>query len=448
MTHTVIMPKLGQTVEESTIVAWRKREGETVAKGDILFDIETDKAVLEVESFFEGTLLKILVPEGRAVPVSAPVAFIGAPGDPLPDLPPAPPVPAPHPAPAPASLPASVPARAPDLRAAPAPIPAPPGPPPPGAPVRRAVSPRARRLLREKAVRADAIPGTGPGGRVVEQDVRAWLEARGYDALRITPAALNLARAEGLDVLTLTPEPGDPRITVNTVRDAIAERPAPLSRMRQVIAERLTASYTTAPHFFVTVSADMTDLLELRSRLKRDGRLVSITGFILKATALALSEFQPLNSMTPDGRTVHRRRRVHLGFAVEVPEGLVVPVLRDAHLLTLAELHDRAAALTAKAREGRLTPADMSGGTFTVSNMGMLAVEQFTAIINPGESGILAVSSILPTPAATGRTVTIRQLMKMTLSSDHRLVDGATAARFVNRVKALLEDIPAWTAMI
>ncbi len=447
MVQTVIMPKLGQTVEESTIVKWRKREGDPVAKGDILFDIETDKAVLEVESFFEGTLLKIIVGEGTTVPVTAPVAFVGQPGDPLPAL--APPAAAAAPAPA-ATAPARPAAERPAAErpaapARPAAI-APAAPAAPPAPRRQAVSPRARRLLRDCAVSAAPIRGTGPGGRIVEADVQDYLAARHYDALKITPAAKTLARLRGLDILAIARAPGEDRITVAMVERALAEQPKPLSKRRQVIAQRLTASFSTTPHFYVTVAADLTDLLDTRQQLQRGGLAISITDCILKATATALTEFPPLNSATDDGRTVRWHSAVHLGIAVAVPDGLLVPVLRDAQALALADVHAQAAALVLKAREGRLTPDEMAGSTFTVSNMGMLGVAHFTAIINPGESGILAVSSVLPTPVVRRDAIVVRQMMNMTLSSDHRLVDGATAAQFVNRIKALLEDPRSWIA--
>ncbi len=440
MAQIIIMPKLGQTVEESTIVKWHKQPGDKVAKGDILFDIETDKAVLEIESFFEGTLLKILVPEGATVPVTAPVAFIGAPGEPLPEAPPPPPRPpetppaavAAAPTPTPPVSAATPPAVAPPLAAA--------------APARsRPISPRARRLLKQHPINPDPLPGSGPGGRVVEKDVLAYLESSGYTRLRLTPAARELALKEGIDVLGL--EPADDRITIERVRQAAAEKPREMSKIRQVIARRLTQSFTGVPHFYVTVSVDMTDLLAFRKELKKTGKSYSVTDFILKSCALALLEFPDVNSVT-DGRAVRWRRGVHLGLAVSLPEGLVVPVIRDADRLGLDELHARCLDLVQKAREGRLRPDDMTGGTFTLSNMGMLDVDHFTAIINPGESAILAIASIREIPVARKGQVVVRALMNMTLSADHRLVDGAMAARFVNQVKSRIEDLAQWKNMI
>ncbi|MCG2659780.1 MAG: 2-oxo acid dehydrogenase subunit E2 [Kiritimatiellae bacterium] len=464
MVQTVIMPKLGQTEEESTVLKWHKREGEPVKKGEILFEIETDKAVLEIESFFEGTLLKIVVAEGQTVPVSVPVAFIGQPGDIIPEV-----------KPVSRSVPAADPmpehvvvSPAPALRSALAKE----GPsshlrssgfggqavvcPPAFAPgatvgtpssVLKIVSPRARRLIRECAISADPIPGTGPRGRVVEKDVQAYLEAKHYAALKITPAAKNLARKNGVDILTVPLAESRERITVAMIQQAIAEKPVTMSKMRQVIAQRLTASFTTTPHFYVTVAVDMTDLLEWRQILKNENKPFTVTDFILKAVALALVECPALNSST-DGRATRWHSRVHLGMAVSIAEGLVVPVIRNAHDLSIAELHERTAGLALKARDGKLTPDEMTGSTFTVSNMGMLDVEHFTAIINPGESAILAVASTRPTPVVRDGKIEIRAMMKITLSSDHRLVDGACAAGFVNRVKSMLEDLELWKSMI
>jgi len=456
MVQTVIMPKLGQTVEESTVVKWHKREGEQVKKGEILFEIETDKAVLEIESFFEGTLLKIVVAEGQTVPVSVPVAFIGQPGDAIPEVKPvsrpvasADTMPE-HVAVPPVLAKASASSPAPALRSALAKE----GPPPllrpsgfAGQAVRKTISPRARRLIRECVISADPIPGTGPGGRVVEKDVQAYLEAKNYTALKITPAAKNLARENGIDLLAVPRADSQARITVEMIREAIAEKPKTMSKIRQVIAQRLTASFTTTPHFYVTVAVDMTDLLEWRKILKNENKPFTITDFILKAVALALMEFPALNSST-DGHATRWHSRVHLGMAVSIAEGLVVPVIRNAHDLSIAELHERTSGLAIKARDGKLTPDEMIGSTFTVSNMGMLDVEHFTAIINPGESAILAVASTRPTPVVRDGKIEIRAMMNITLSSDHRLVDGACAARFVNRVKSMLEDLELWKSMI
>ncbi len=460
MPQTIIMPKLGQTVEEAAIVTWHKQEGDAVAKGDILFEIETDKAVLEVESFFEGTLLKILIPVDVTVPVLSVVGYIGEPGEAIPDAPP-PPAPAAAPAPeqrkAEAPAASSVPApTAPAATSAPVAQPAPAAPaakqaptapaaPPPAR--RLFISPRAKALAKASAIIPTGIAGSGPNGRIVEKDVRDYLEAKGYDLLRITPAAKRLAIEEGVDVLTTRATGDAGRITVADIEREIAKRPQKMSRMRQVIASRLAESFGTIPHFYVTVRADMTDLLTYRQELKAAGTALSVNDFILEAVSLSLQEFPTVNSAT-DGREVWWRGGVDLGMAVSVESGLVVPVIRDADQLTIAELHDQARALALKARDGKLTPDEMTGSSFTISNMGMLNVDQFNAIINPGESAILAVASTREEPAVKNGEIAVRSLMTMTLSADHRLVDGATGAAFINAIKAKLEDLELWKSLI
>ena len=470
MVRPITMPKLGQSEEVGTLVRWRKKVGDPVAKGDILFEIETDKAILEVESFVEGRLLKTVVQEGTTVPINTIVGFVGDPGEAIPEVAAqtwssgsaalAPPPTARKPEPVSVSREAPRP---------PAPSPTPGMPEPrferPAAPgtlrvVERVtpapavtaapevfrISPRAARLARESAINPSPIVGTGPYGRIVERDVKNYLESKGYYQLRITPAAKRLAAKENIDILTLNGKNAPGRITVAVVQRAIAEKPQPMSRMRQVIASRLTESFTTTPHFFVTVAVDMTELVNFRSELKARGAPYTVTDFILKAVALSLAEFPIVNSTT-DGKDLRWHSKVHLGLAVNLEQGLVVPVIRDAEELSLAELHDCASELVDKARAGKLTPDEMSGSTFTISNMGMLDIENFTAIINPGESAILAVSSTIKQPVVKDGQIVVRDIMKMTLSSDHRIIDGATAARFANAIKQKLEEISLWNRL-
>jgi pyruvate dehydrogenase E2 component (dihydrolipoamide acetyltransferase) len=428
MAIPIIMPKFGQMTEQSSIVEWRKREGDAVAKGDILFTVETDKSVMDVESFEEGTLLKIVVAPGMNVPVQSIVAFLGQPGEAIPEGMASAPAPAvPTAAPARESGGAGLQAaqharqRAPAMPvAAPAPV----------APAAFKISPRAAALARECVIDSSRITGTGPEGRIIEKDVKACLKAKGYDRLRISPAARALAAREKLDILAIRGTGDSGRIGVADVQRALAEKPRPMGRMRQIIAQRLTQSVLTAPHFFVTVETDLTALVELRARLKAAGAPYPITDFISLAVVRTLQEFPDVNSAT-DGTTLRWNSHVHLGLAVSLEQGLVVPVVRNADELTLAELNAR-------------SKDDMTGGTFTISNMGMLDVENFTAIINPGESAILAVSSTLQKPVVRDGQVVVRSILKMTLSADHRLIDGAMAARFINAVKQKLEDIELW----
>ena len=245
-----------------------------------------------------------------------------------------------------------------------------------------------------------------------------------------------------MDLLNVPSSDGG-RITIAEVQRASAEKPKPMTKMRQIIAQRLTQSIVTQPHFYCTVSVDMTDLIAYRTQLKAAGAPYTVTDFISQAVVLSLQEFPTVNSST-DGKTTRWHSQVNLGLAVSIEGGLVVPVIRNAGQLTLLELCTTAKQLADRARSGKLTPDEMSGGTFTLSNMGMLNVENFNAIINTGEGAILAVASTMKQPAVREDKLVIRQIMKMTLSVDHRLIDGALGAQFVNAIKAKLEDIELW----
>jgi pyruvate dehydrogenase E2 component (dihydrolipoamide acetyltransferase) len=408
MAHPILMPKPGQMTEECTIVAWHKAEGDPVGRGDVLFEIETDKANMDVEAFDEGVVLRILVGAGETVPVNTVCAYVGMAGETVPEAEPALATPLPAaPRETGAEITDSPPSRVPSAS---------------GESERVRISPRASQLAAASGLDPRTIIGSGPEGRITERDVRAALETA--PLIPSTPAAA-APRDEGAS------------------RGEDEEAPRPLSRMRRVIAERLTQSATTIPHFTVTVAVDMSGLLALRKELNAAGATFSVTDFILAATAQTLAEFPDVNSRT-DGSLVWTRRRVHLGVAVSVPHGLVVPVIRDADRCSLSELHERAAGLAERARAGSLPIDDMSGSTFTVSNLGMFGVDEFSAIINPGEAAILAVSSVIPTPIVVGDGIGIRQVMKLTLSADHRLVDGELGARFLNALRRRLQDAEAF----
>jgi pyruvate dehydrogenase E2 component (dihydrolipoamide acetyltransferase) len=418
MAHAIRMPKPGQMTEECVLTSWLKAEGDPVHRGDVLFEIETDKSSMEVEAFDEGVLLRRLVPEGATVPVNAICGWVGAPGEQVPEAEAAaaPPV-----AQAPLAAPAPV-------------VPAAPAASAPASSGRIRISPRATRLASEAGIDPRALAGTGPDGRIVERDVRAAIAAADAGA---TAAAVTGPTPEAPAASVGAAVPETPASLVPSVEGE--EEPRPLSRMRRIIADRLTTSSRTIPHFTVTVSADVTRLMAHRTELKAAGMDLTVTDFVLAAAAQTLVEFPDVNSRT-DGVSVYPRRRVHLGLAVALPAGLVVPVIRDADRLTVTEIHDRAAALGAAARDGRLTVDEMTGSTFTVSNLGVFGVDEFSAIINPGEAAILAVASALRQPVAIGDALAVRWMMKLTLSSDHRLVDGEMAARFLNALRRRLED--------
>jgi len=454
MAQAVIFPKLGQTMEEGAIVKWLKNVGDPVAKGDILFEIETDKANLEVESFFEGVLLKIYVKEGITVPCNTVVGYVGQAGEKVPDVAPkSESAPAPAPA-APAPTAAAAPTKAPSAPApvvAPAPVRSAPVAAPVAAPVqtveRLVISPRAKALAKDACINPARIKGSGPNGRIVEKDVQSYLETSGYLALRVTPAAKRLASENQVDLLTVRGSGDGGRIMVEDVERMLKQKPVAMSRMRQVIARRLVESKQTIPHFYVTVKADITDLMTYRAELKAKGINYSVNDFVLEAVILSLTEFPTVNSFT-DGSSVTWRGDVDLGMAVSIDTGLVVPVIKAAQTLTLKELNAQTKALGEKARLGKLTPDEMTGSSFTVSNMGMMNVDQFTAIINPGEAGILAVSTGRQVPAVVKGEIKIRTVMAMTLSADHRIVDGSMGAQFVNAIRSKLEDVELWKSLV
>ena len=426
MAHPILMPKPGQMTEECTIVAWHKKPGDPVSRGDILFEIETDKSNMDVEAFDEGVLLKTYVDAGQTVPVNSVVAYVGKADEQVPEA-----APEATESMAPAAAPAAAaPAAQPAASTA---VPATAAAPSDGAREERIrISPRASRLAASVGIDPRTITGTGPEGRITERDVVAASSKPAAAAAPIasipTPAPAALRPALAQPIYVSDPEDDAPR---------------PMTTMRRIIGERLTFSATTVPQFTVTVAVDMTRLLALRTELKSAGTALTITDFIVSAVAQTLAEFPDVNART-DGVSVWHRRRVHVGLAVSIPDGLVVPVIRDADRRSIAELHASAARLADAARSGSLTPDDMSAGTFTISNLGMFGVDEFSAIINPGESAILAVSSIVPTPIVVGEGIGIRHILKLTMTADHRLVDGELAARFLNALRRRLQDADAF----
>jgi len=424
MAHAILMPRPGQMTEECTLLVWRKDEGDTVQPGDVLFEIETDKAVMEVEAFDAGILLRRLVAEGETVPVNSVVAYIGEAGEDVPDVEPMSTPAAPEAMPEPAGVPVS---SAPAEVASPADAGAP-GVAAAAVPARgRApASPRARRVAAELGVDLATVAGSGPRGRIVERDVRAAGAA----------GASGEAAANGRSAAI--PSKAAPVPPADAPALADGEELVPLSRMRQVIAQRLGAT-TSVPHFSVTVRVDVTKVMQHRAELKATGTALTVTDFVLMACAQALVAMPVVNSWT-DGASMVLRRRVHLGLAVSIPTGLVVPVIRDADHLAIGEIHAQSARLIEAARGGNLTPDEMTGSTFTVSNLGMHGVEAFNAIINPGESAILAVGAAEPMPVVMGEGIGVRTIMRVTLSADHRLIDGELAARFLADVRGRLEE--------
>ena len=385
----VIMPKFSMTQEEGRVMAWLVAEGDIIEKGDPLLEVETDKVTMEVEAPESGVLRGVAVKEGDVAPVTAVIAHIVLPGEVW---------------------------RAEPVKA----------------------TPVARRMAAAAGVNVGDVPAAG---KVRRQDVEAYL-----DKVRATPVARRLARAQGVDLTAVNGSGPHGRVQAKDVIGPVVEEKAvqPVSAMRRTIAERLTRSYQTIPHITFTVAADMTAVTDLRRRLNErgDGVKVSVTAVLVKVCAWALGR-QPLvnASWRVDGIQLHEQ--AHIGVAVALDDGLIVPVVQNAAHLGLAAIADQVQDLTARARNGRLQPADVQGGTFTISNLGMWGVEQFTAVINPPQSAILAVGRIVKQPVvetAVGDELVIRPMMKMTLSVDHRIIDGAVAARFLQDVVAALEQ--------
>ena len=447
------MPRLSDTMEEGTITSWTTTIGSTVTAGDVLVEIETDKAVMEQEAFESGTLTHILVPAGGTARIGEVIAVLDGPDDLE--------TPAPAPAPAPAGSSAAEGLRgdapgddAPDSRpddAAPDDVDGPPGRAPGDGP-RLTSSPLVRRLAREHGVDLSGVRGTGPGGRIVRRDLEAALDDGTARQLSDDTSPHPLADADqrrtagGPSAQTTAPaEPTSRSAGAADLARGSGEHPT--TAAQRISAERLTQSTSTVPQFSVTATADVTDLVALRSRLVAElvaaGRpKVSMNDLVVRASALALRAHPDVNSsyeMGPSGPVLLRHARVNVGVAVATEHGLVVPVVRDADALPVSGVHDAVAGLAAAAHARRLTVEQMQGGTFTVSNLGMLGVEHFRAIVNPPEAAILAVGAVRHEPAVAGGEVVVRARMSLTVSVDHRAVDGAGAAAFLQTLVGLLE---------
>jgi pyruvate dehydrogenase E2 component (dihydrolipoamide acetyltransferase) len=405
----VKLPRLGQGMEMGTIVRWLKGEGEPVQKGEPLYELDTDKVTQEVEAEASGVLLKIAVREGE-VPVGQTVAVIGQEGEDV-SLPAAD-----TGAPASAEKPAEAPARERDREegreaaAEAAGAEAPPAPPATSNGGRVKASPLARRIARERGVELSSIRGTGPEGRIVAEDVER------AEAAPAAPAAAPAPVASG---------------EVESV---------PLTNVRRTIARRLTAAWTV-PVFELTVSADMTRANELVERVRaRDPDLrVTVTDLLVKVCGQALARHPEVNVQFTD-EALLRFPTANVGLAVATEQGLIVPVIRSTERLSLAEIARARADVVGRAREGKLKASDLDEGTFTISNLGMFGVEQFVAVLNPPQAAILAVGATEERAVVVGGEIVARPMMTVTLTVDHRAVDGAPAAEFLQAVKALLED--------
>ena len=433
---TVEMPKMGDTMEEGKILRWIKHEGDPVKKGESLAEVETDKVNIEIEAFAGGVLRKILVPEGKSASIGAGIALIGAPDEPLPEgvagngaaqsaaSTSAGAAKSAKTAEAPAQENAQAVSRQASVQVAP----------PMESQGRIFISPVARRLAEESQLDYRYVQGTGPNGRIIRMDVEAALAQR--QAVASTVAAPPVT-APAAPVPELAPAPA----AVDT--GEVVE--IPLTSMRRTIAKRLSQSMQTAPHFYMTGVIDTGKLADLRRQINEyaekapDPVKVGINDLIIKAVALALVRMPQVNVSFAEDKLI-QKKQVHVGMAVALEQGLIVPVIHNADRLGILDITREAHRLAEAARTGKLRPEDLTGGTFTVSNLGMFDVDSFTAVINPPESAILAVGSITPTPVVVDGQVVVRDRMKVTLSSDHRAIDGAIAARFLQEFKRLLEE--------
>ncbi|MFV2007892.1 MAG: pyruvate dehydrogenase complex dihydrolipoamide acetyltransferase, partial [Longimicrobiales bacterium] len=424
MATKVHMEALSPTMEEGQVVKWLKSEGDSVVSGEVLAEIETDKATMELVARGDGLLRKILVGEGGTAPVGDVIAVIASAEEDVSEFEGgsagASAVPPPAPEATEATEATEVEAAAPAAEAAET-LAAP--------EVDRAAngrikaSPVARRLAAEAGLDLASVAGSGPGGRIVKQDVEAALEG-------------------GVPTATAPARPPAPTPAVPPASDADYED-VPLTQMRKTIARRLVESIGPVPHFFLTVDVDMTRALEARQRinamLEAEGRKTSINDLIIRATAAALRRHPDCNAHWM-GDSVRRFNRVHIGVAVAIDDGLITPVIRDAHMKGVADIGAEVRELAGRAREKKLMPDEYTGATFSISNLGMLGIHEFTAVINPPEAGILAVGGVEDTPVVVDGEIRVRPRMRITMSCDHRVIDGALGARFLATLRGMLEE--------
>ncbi len=433
MSELITMPKLGFDMAEGTLLRWVKEVGEQVNKGDVLVEVETDKATVEVEAFSSGILRGAFVPEGTITPVGALIAVLGTADEAI-DLDAlqaqankdvsedddddddvveaAPPAPAP---------------------AAPAPAPVAEAPAPAAAPVANdgmiRISPVAQRMAMANNVNLSLVKGSGPQGRIVKRDIEAAIA---------NPPAAPAPEAPAATPAPAAPAPSAPKVTAQG-EDTVVE----LTRMRQAIARGVTLSKTTIPHFQVTMDINMAKVMDLRktlnAQLADEGFKLSFNDFIVKACAIALRKHPSVNA-SYQGDTMVQFGRVNVGVAVSTPTGLMTVVVKDADIKALTAISKETREMANGAREGKVNPDDVTGATFTTSNLGMYGVSEFTAIITAPQSAILAIGGIRDTPIVQDGEIVPGKMMKVTISADHRVIDGALAAEFVRDVRDLMQN--------
>jgi len=417
MASRVVMPKLSDTMEEGRILRWLKHEGDTIETGQALAEVETDKATVEMEAYTNGTIRKLVSTEGQFVKVGDLIAIIGAPGEDVAALLPAAGAPAPA---AETKLPAA-PAPAASAQAPPvAPQPAAGAPAATGRSLK--ASPLALRMAAEAGLDLGSLQGTGPQGRIIKRDIEA--------ALAQAPAAAPARQAAPQRARSLS--------LVAARESGPESQDVELSPVRRTIAKRLVQSKGPVPHFYLTIDVAMDRVWDAYKALRDQKSSISINDIIVKAAALALRQHPEINASFA-GDHVKVYSRVHIGMAVALEDGLITPVLRDADLKPLEEISDEARSLAERARAKKLQPNEYTGATFSISNLGMMGIEEFSAIINPPEAAILAVGAVRQVPVVADGAVAVGWRMKATLSVDHRVADGAAGARFLQTLRKFLE---------
>ncbi len=450
MSIEVTMPRLSDTMESGTIVEWKVAVGDKVSSGDVVADVETDKATMELAVYDDGTIASIDVEPGQQVDVGTVIALLAEKGEDPANLKPAASAPVPTPAPAPA--PAAAPEPAPEPASSPVPAASPavsavPAASSSGGGMR--ISPVARRMAEAAGIPLATIVGTGPSGRIIKRDVEAAMAA-GAETVASVPPAANVPAVAAAPIAQPVAQASSSAITpIESMAghgSPMASRRVPLSNMRQVIARRLVESKTTIPHYQVSMSFDMDPLMAMRKDLNEklaggDVKL-SVNDFLVRAAALAMHQHPDFNASF-DGDAIVQHGAVNVGIAISLPEdkggGLVVGVIRDADRKSLRMISAESKALAEKARTRGLAPEDMEGATFTISNLGMYGVDHFTAIINPPNSAILAVGGAMKQPVVRGDSIEVGHRMTATLSNDHRVIDGAMAARWLQTVRESVE---------
>ncbi|MBK8044737.1 MAG: pyruvate dehydrogenase complex dihydrolipoamide acetyltransferase [Haliscomenobacter sp.] len=425
MAEIIRMPRMSDTMEEGNIVAWLKKEGDKVESGQTIAEVETDKATMELDSYTEGVLLHIAVKEGT-VPIDGIIAVIGQPGEDWQAAIAA----------SQGSNGASQPASAGSEKPSPAPQPVSSEPLAGESSDQRVkASPLARSIAKEAGVDLGRIQGSGDSGRIVKRDVEAAMQ---YAPASAAPAPQQAALVPSV-VETPAPVPSAPAFSA-PVAEGGAYEEVNLSQMRKVIARRLSESKFSAPHVYLTVEINMDKAIQMRTRLNEVAPVkLSFNDLVIKAAALSLRQHPAINASWL-GDKIRYHNEVHIGVAVAIEEGLLVPVIRHADMKSLSQINTEVKNQASKAKERKLQPEEMQGNTFTISNLGMFGIEEFTAIINPPDACILAVGGIIEKPVVQNGQIVVGNTMKVTLSCDHRVVDGAKGAAFLQTLRQMLED--------